>query len=194
MLEPIQLRALVHHLELCLVETQAAKDQRRPPPEIRTGHLGRLGPTDPHVNPTAFSDYEQIRRELYRWCCTWRDVACPTADPVQRDWAGQQYCAWLIDNAVMIAAHPDAELFAQDLERYAGMLLCYLPDRPVGKGETRQLAGAIIQKLQKEGIAVTGDNLRTWASRNHISSRVFAGRATYLWSEVTAYLASRADK
>lgn len=184
MIEPVILRALIHHLRICLVETQAAKDQRRPPPEIRTGHLGRLGPSDPHLNPTAFSDYEQIRRELYHWCVTWRDVACPTAKPVDKEWSGQRCCDWLVENAVMIAASPDAELFAQDLERYGHMLSKYLPPAPEIQ-EQWQTAHSICYRMRKLGHHISPELLRKWAERGFIATkRIGDSKNRYLFSEV----------
>lgn len=174
-------------LRTCLNETQAAKDQHRPPlDEIPTGHLGRLGPGDPHVNPTAFRDYEQISRELYHWCLTWRDIACPTAVPVNKQWSGQQYCNWIIENSAIIAATPDAELFTQDLERYASMLLRYLPPA-TEVPEHRQTAKSICHRMRTLGYDITPELLRKWAERNKVTiAKRPNGENLHLLAEVLA--------
>ncbi len=170
------------HLKLLLLEVDAFKTHIRVqtfgPRYSNTHGSGLPAPG----NLPAISLHAHITKELTRWETTLG------IDPHIAD----EPCERIALSAYYVAEHPDAELFLQDLARWAkeaeklvgrGPSLVDLAARP----ERRQSAKSIIYKLAQRQIKTTPQHLHTWAKRGHITVEYVGRSPQYLLSEVLAW-------
>lgn len=170
------------HLRLLLLEVDALKTHIRVQTfDPRYGNTHGCGLPAPGNLP-AISFHAHITKELTRWEATLGIDPHIADDPCERI-ALSAYC---------VAEHPDAELFLQDLARWAkeaeklvgrGPTLLDLANRP----ERRQSAKSIVYKLAQRRIHVTRQHLHTWGERGHISVTREGPHPQYLLSEVLAW-------
>ena len=105
---------------------------------------------------------------------------------------GQWLCEWIKLKSFYIAFDFPAalelhELMVDQARRLNKRLHPPEPDQVANRPEPRHVSGIIIDRMAKLGHTITREQLRKWAERGHITSRLrHDGRATYLLSEVVS--------
>ena len=118
--------------------------------------------------------------------------------PVVAGRNGRILSQWLKDHATQVITLPWVDDIHDELTTQEARISSYTNRADVDElryqPEPYQLGEVIIQRLASRGVTVTREQLRQWASRGHITSKIGTdGRARYLGSEILGRMSQLPD-
>ena len=184
--DEFDLRRVARDLERCYRELDAAK-HTRPQPKGERVLRPRPGPQAPGNLLIISLDRDLVSR-LHEYA---RDAANHVEPAKIITWDGAELCAWVAWHASAIADLDFATDMMDEMVDQARKINRRLHpagiDQVANRPEPRHVSGIIIDRMAKLGHTISRDQLRTWAARGHITSKIrHDGRATYLLSEVVS--------